>query len=72
MAGITRSSLKMKTVLVVAYLSMFGESSITVTEMLSWKECNVQAKAVYNKVKVGRARAWCQRIVDGGRYERLY
>lgn len=62
----------MKTVLVVAYLSMFGESSITVTEMPSWKECNEQAKATYAKVKVGTARAWCQRIVSGGRYERLY
>ena len=58
----------MKTVLVVAYLSMFGEPSMTVTEMLTMKQCNEQAKIVFNKVRVGKTRAWCQRIVDGGRH----
>lgn len=58
----------MKIVLAVAYLSMFGEASITVTEFPTMKECQVEAKRIFNNVKAGSARVWCKSVIAGGRY----
>lgn len=52
----------MKTLLVIAYVSMFGAPSIEVIERPDYAECRREATTIYNKVKAGTVRAWCVKV----------
>ena len=52
----------MKTLLIVAYVSIFGVPSIEAIERQDMRQCRKEATEIYNKVKAGTVRAWCVRI----------
>lgn len=52
----------MKTLLIVAYVSIFGVPSIEAIERQDMRQCKAEATEIYNKVKAGTVRAWCVRI----------
>ena len=58
----------MKIVLVIAYLSMFGDVRIERHDRTDWNECRKEATAYFNKVRVGTARAWCAKVVERNRH----
>lgn len=57
----------MKILLVVAYLSMYGEPSIRLYEQPDMTSCRKMATTIYQNVRAGSARAWCQKVVQGVR-----
>ncbi|MFA7290940.1 MAG: hypothetical protein WC023_01705 [Rhodocyclaceae bacterium] len=56
----------MKTLLVIAYLSMFGEPSIKTYVRTDWNECRREASEFMKQIRAGSARAWCQRVAPKG------
>ena len=52
----------MKTLLIVAYVSIFGVPSIEAIERHDMRQCRNEATEIFNKVKAGTVRAWCVRI----------
>jgi hypothetical protein len=54
----------MKIVLVIAYLSMFGEPSISVHPRTDMNACRQEAATYFKRIQAGSARAWCQKIVE--------
>ena len=59
----------MKVVLVIAYLSMFGEPDIAVHTRTDFSACQKEALTIFKKVRAGSARVWCERVIDGERNE---
>ena len=55
----------MKILLVVAYLSMYGEPSIRLYEQSDMASCRKMATTIYQNVRAGSARVWCQKIAQG-------
>ena len=52
----------MKIILVLAYVSMYGVSSIETYERTDMQECRKEAKSWYDQVRVGSGRAWCDKV----------
>lgn len=52
----------MKTLLIIAYVSMFGIPSIETHERQDMRQCRKEATEIYKKVRAGTVRAWCVRI----------
>lgn len=53
----------MKTILIIAYVSMHGVPSIAIHERPDIAQCRKEATTVYNSVKAGSVRAWCAKVV---------
>lgn len=56
----------MKIVLVIAYLSMYGEPRIERHYRTDMVTCRKEATAYFNNVRVGTARAWCAKVLERG------
>ena len=55
----------MKTLLVIAYVSMWGQPHIeTHTYPEGYEACLGKAKAHYERIKVGSARVWCVKVPE--------
>jgi hypothetical protein len=57
----------MKILLISAYVSLLGDISITSYEMQSQAECQRKAAEIFNNVKAGSARVWCQKVYDSAK-----
>ena len=57
----------MKTVLVVAYLSLYGVPSINTYFRSDMRECRREATRIFNNVRAGTARVWCARVIGEGK-----
>ena len=55
----------MKIVLVLAYLSMYGEPRIEIHTRADYAACRKEAAAWFKQVKAGSGRAWCEKVIDG-------
>ena len=55
---------RMKTILVVAYVSMHGVPFINLHDMPDRDTCNREAKQIFKNVKAGSVRAWCHNVID--------
>lgn len=55
----------MKILLVVAYLSMYGEPHIEVHPRTDLAACRTEATAWFKRIRVGSGRAWCENVING-------
>lgn len=53
----------MKTILVVAYLSLYGVPSINTYFRSDMRECRREATRIFNNVRAGTARVWCAKTI---------
>lgn len=54
----------MKIVLVIAYLSIYGEPRIEIHQRDNMTACRKEATAYYKQVRAGSARAWCEKVIS--------
>lgn len=52
----------MKVLLVIAYLSASGVPRIEIHDRPDMTTCRAEATAIFNRIKSGSGRIWCQKI----------
>ena len=55
---------RMKVVLIVAYVSMHGAPFINLHDMPDKATCNREAKQIFKNVKASTVRAWCHNVIN--------